>query len=175
MDQVMKIIEQFKNASLEMIQLLLQNPDNETQLVIYGLVSFLACRWAFIRVVHSMNLNDLNFSMYFVTTALGLGAIILSLAAVKLYMPEWLESGDSLFYIIGVVIVSSLVFSVPIIQIFSHDNYFKTSLAWGVSLLAIVGTMMISVVLADAFFQGQEVFDRGTRRNEETQKIIGGK
>ncbi len=173
MDQVMQIIEKFKGASLEIIQMLLQSPENDTQLYIYGIVSFLACRWAFIRVVHSMNLNDLSFSMYFVTTALGLGAIVLSLAAVNIYMPEWLDSGDSLYYIIGVIVVSSLVFSVPIIQIFSHDNYFKTSLAWGVSLLAIVGTMMIATVLADAFFQGAEVFDRGTRRNEETQKIIG--
>lgn len=173
MDQVMKIIDQFKGASLEMIQLLLQNPTNETQLYIYGIVSFLACRWAFIRVVHSMNLNDLSFSMYFVTTAVGLGAIVLSLAAVRIYMPSWLESADSIFYISGVIIVSSLVFSVPLITLFSRDNYFKTSLAWGVSLLAIVGTMMIATVLAEAFFEGQEVFDRGTRRNEETQKIIG--
>ena len=175
MDQVMKIVEQFKGASLEILQMLLQNPDNETQLYIYGLVSFLACRWAFIRVVHSMNLNDLSFAMYFVTTALGLGAIVLALAAVKIYMPAWLDSGDSLYYIIGVVVVSSLVLSVPIITWFSRDNYFKTSLAWGVSLLAIVGTMMIATVLAGAFYEGKTAFDKGTSHNEEVQKVIGGK
>ncbi|MFH0908774.1 MAG: hypothetical protein V1929_08430 [bacterium] len=173
MDEVMQVVDQFKNASIDIVYMLLQNPDSQTQFNIYAIVSFLACRWAFIRVVHAMNLNELSFLMYFVTTALGLAAIVLSLAAVKIYIPEWLESGDSLFYIIGIIIVSSMVLSVPIITGFTSENYFKTVVAWSASVLAIVGVMMIATVLADAFFEGKAAFDKGQKRNEETRQVIG--
>ena len=173
MDQFMPYVEQFKSASLDILNMLLQQPGNQTEFNIFLLVSFLACRFAFTRVINAMNMNELGFFMYFAVVAMALAAIVLSLAAAKIYMPDWLESGDSLFYIIGIIIVSSLVFSVPIITGFTRDNYFKTSLAWGVSLLAIVGTMMIATMLADAFFEGKAAFDKGQKRNEETQKMIG--
>jgi hypothetical protein len=105
-------------------------------------------------------------------TGLAIGAIILSLAAVQIYMPAWLASPDSTWYIAGIIAGASLFLSVPLINVFMRENYFKTLLAWLASMAAMVGMIMIMGVLADAFFEGVQSFEKGQKRNAETKEIL---
>ena len=166
------LLQQWQGAIVHVLNMLLHNPSSNIAFWLFLIAAFAACRIAFVKVVHTMNLNDLGTGLFHVAVLVGLAGVLLPLAAVHIYKPEWLQSADQTLYIVGVAVGSSLLISIPLINAMMKENYFKTALAWGVSLLAVLAAIAIMGVLSDAFFQGVESYKKGYERNEETKKAI---
>ncbi|HEY8241457.1 MAG TPA: hypothetical protein VIH35_08420 [Kiritimatiellia bacterium] len=171
----MEILRQWQGALYDVLFMLTGKPESTMSFTIYILVSYLCCRWAFIRVVHTMNMNDLGVVRFHLSTLLGLTAILAPMVALKIYMPDRYDSPDQLMYLLAIVGGGSIVLSVPLINAMLKENYFKTLMAWGVSLLAIVVTVVVLNMIAGGVESGKAAYKKGYERNEETSKVINGK
>jgi hypothetical protein len=171
-DQANAILQDWQKALIDVLNMLLHSPNSNLAFWLFLLVTYMSGRWAFMKVAQTMNLNDLGMMRFHVAIMTGYAAILLPLAGAQIYRPEWLTGPDQLLYLLGITGAASLVLSVPIINGMMKDNFFKTLMAWGVSLVAVAGAIVVLGLLSDAFFSGVSAYKKGYERNEETKKVV---
>lgn len=169
---VNSVLQQWQGAINDVLRMFIHAPGSNLAFALYVVAAYLVARWAFVRVVHTMNMNDLGMMRFHSAVLTGLGAILFTLAGIQIYQASLLESADQLTTLLAVMGGVSALVSVPTISWIMKENYFRVWLAWGVSLLALVATIYILGILTDLFFSGVESYKKGYERNEETKKVI---
>lgn len=165
-------IDQIKSASLQLLDVFLQNPASDVERWGVGIAALLVGAWVFLKVGDKLDLPNVGLVSAFVFTGVGIAACIVGLVLGKHFLPDlYRQFGDMYFYI-ATGLLLSLAVIVPIMNAVIQGKYLGTLAAWAIAVAAVWGIVLMATAGIDAVKGGGRVFDRGRAHNDATKQFL---
>ena len=166
------IIAQWKPQVLNMLRFCLDNPSNNLQLWVTGVLAFLACWWALQRLSNALDLSNLNGGTLLLAVVMGLGITLLAMTGAKMYLSEHFKHLGPTWSLTVVAAVAGLLLVAPLLTVSTTRNYFGSLLAWLVSLAATAAMVLLVSTAFDMVGSGKKSFDRGKSHNRDVEQLL---
>jgi len=142
------MIDQWVSALGDVVNMLLGTPGSDVEKYVIAGVTFLVMVLVLARAGTAFGIANADVFHSLMTTLLGVLLIVISIAAAKIYCPEWSNPNWHIWVIVGSAVLVSVFIVVPLMCLFQKTGFIPALLTW----LIGVGAAAAIIVMVGAGF-----------------------
>lgn len=170
-----QVIEQIRAMCLKVLDVVLQNPQTDTEMWTVAAIAVVVTAFVFGKVSDKLDLPNVGMFNSIAIVILGCGLIVVGIAATEIYLPDLAKQVDQLVLYAGITVAVSLVIIIPMVNSYIHGKFFGTMGAWSIALVTLLLTVMTTQAVLGSIRDGERMLQRGRDHNEATKKMINNK